>query len=234
MVVTKVQLDNLETSTGSLFDCVADLRGYIRQTVRSQQNKASSPRISIDPDRLMAAMMVLGTMWVAFFVWVYIDPPTGAGFVMMAAIFALIMQLAPPAKASLQFMAWGIGASFAGALYVFVMPHLSGYAELAALIFVANFAMYYLFGEPQLTLPRMLCMASFSILLMVDNQQTYSFSQWGGMTNAFAQSQNWSQYDGLSFWFYGTNSGTPNLRLEIKEDGFALNKALPTAMPLKA
>jgi uncharacterized membrane protein YccC len=178
VVVTKVQLENLETLTGSLFDRVAYLRGYIRQTVGSQQDKASVTRLSIDPDRLMAAMMVLGTMWVAFFIWVYIDPPTGAGFVMMAAIFALIMQLAPPAKASLQFMAWGLGASFAGALYVFVMPHLSGYAELAALIFAANFAMYYLFAEPQLTLPRMLCMASFSILLMVDNQQTYSFSQW--------------------------------------------------------
>jgi uncharacterized membrane protein YccC len=181
VVVTKVQLDTLETLSRSLFDCVADIRGYTRQAAKPAADTTRRGGLAIDPDRLRAVVLVVVTQWIAFFLWVYINPPTGAGFVMMAAIFALIMQLAPPAKASLQYLAWGSGAAFAGVLYVFVMPHLSGYAELAVLIFAANFAMYYLLGEPRQTLPRMLCMASFSILLMVDNQESYSFTQYAAL-----------------------------------------------------
>jgi hypothetical protein len=56
------------------------------------------------------------------------------------------------------------------------MPHLSSFAELAVLIFAANFAIYYLLGKPEQMLARMLGAASFAVCLIIDNQQTYSFS----------------------------------------------------------
>ena len=46
----------------------------------------------------------------------------------MAGIFALIIAMVPPASPSLLFLSWGGGAAFAGVLYIFVMPHLSGFA----------------------------------------------------------------------------------------------------------
>ena len=58
------------------------------------------------------------------------------------------------------------------------MPHLSSFAELAALIFAANFAIYYLFANPQQILARMLGGAAFAVCLIIDNQQTYSFSSY--------------------------------------------------------
>jgi hypothetical protein len=58
------------------------------------------------------------------------------------------------------------------------MPHLSGFAELATLIFTANFAIYYIFWKPQQTLARFLGTAAFAVCLIIDNQQTYSFSSY--------------------------------------------------------
>jgi hypothetical protein len=46
------------------------------------------------------------------------------------------------------------------------------------LIFGANFAIYYLFGKPQQLLARMLGTASFAVCLIIDNQQSYSFSSY--------------------------------------------------------
>jgi uncharacterized membrane protein YccC len=181
VVVTRTQLENLERLSQSLFDCLADIRGDTRRAAEPLPDTTVRRGLAIDPDRFTAAITVMITLCVAFLLWVYINPPTGAGFAMMAAIFALIMQLAPAAKVSLQYLAWGSGAAFAGVLYVFVMPHLSSFTELAVLIFAANFAMYYILGEPRQTLARMLCMASFCILLTVDNQQSYSFSQYANL-----------------------------------------------------
>jgi beta-glucanase (GH16 family) len=48
---------------------------------------------------------------------------------------------------------------------------------------------------------------------------TSNIESWGGFTDAFRDGdawgkQDWSRYDGLRFWFYGTNSGKP-IQIEI-------------------
>lgn len=182
VTVTGAHLENIERLTGSLFECVENIRGYGSQAAKPATKTTPRGGLAIDPDRLRAVGVVLATQWSAFFLWVYINPPTGAGFVMMTTIIALIMQLAPPAKAPMQYFAWGSGAALAGIMYVFVMPHLSSFGQLAVLIFAANAVMYYIFGEPRLTLLRMLCMASFAVLLMIDNQQSYSFTTYTTLT----------------------------------------------------
>jgi hypothetical protein len=86
--------------------------------------------------------------------------------------------MVPPASPSLLFLSWGGGAAFAGVLYIFVMPHLSGFGALAMLIFGAFFAIQYLLGAPRQALARIFAMVSFLILISIDNQQTYSFSDY--------------------------------------------------------
>ncbi|CAG0937099.1 beta-glucosidase [Thermoflexales bacterium] len=50
-------------------------------------------------------------------------------------------------------------------------------------------------------------------------KMTSNIENWGGFTNAFKDDQSWghqdwSRYDGLRFWFYGTNSGQ-QIQIEI-------------------
>ena len=140
--------------------------------------KPARRSLAIDPDRFRAVIRVLVTLWLAFFLWVYVNPPGHSAFPLMAGIFALIIVMVPPASPSLLFLSWGGGAAFAGVLYIFVMPRLSDFAELAMLIFGAFFAIQYLLGAPRQALARIFAMVSFLILISIDNQQTYSFSDY--------------------------------------------------------
>ena len=75
------------------------------------------------------------------------------------------------------------GCAFAGVLYVFVMPHLSGYSELGLMMFLATFAIYYLFAEPRQALAKMGAIIPFVVLISVQNEQTYDFA---GYANSVA------------------------------------------------
>jgi uncharacterized membrane protein YccC len=178
VVVIQAQLEALEHLSRSLYDCISDIRGYARQAAESATQMPRRSGLTIDPDRLTAVIRVVVTMWIGFLIWVYIDPPGEALFAMMAPIFALIIAMVPQASGSLLFLSWGGGSVFAGVLYVFVMPHLSGFGELAGLIFGAVFVMHYLLGKPRQTVARLFSLASFLILIGIDNQQSYSFSQY--------------------------------------------------------
>ena len=178
VVVTQIQLENLERLSRSLFDCVADIRGYTRRTAVPAVEPARRWTLAIDPDRFRAVIRVLLTLWLAFLLWVYVNPPGHSAYVMMAGIFALIIANVPQVRPSLLFLTWGGGIAFGGVLYIFVMPHLTGFVELAALIFAAFFVMHYLLGEPRHLVARMFTMASFLIVISIDNQQTYSFSDY--------------------------------------------------------
>jgi len=174
MAVTQTQLANLERLSRSQFDCIADIRGYARQASAPDAEPAPERRLSIDPDRFRAVARVLVTLWLAFFLWVYFDPPGHSLFPMMAGIFALIIAMVPQANVSLLFLTWGGGIAFAGVLYILVMPHLSGFGQLSVMIFGAFFVMQYLLSENPAA--RMFTMGSFLVLINIDNQQTYSFA----------------------------------------------------------
>jgi uncharacterized membrane protein YccC len=180
--VTLARLNNIERLTRSLFECLADIRGYKRQGTEPdpQTTRCSGP--TFDPDRFRPIFTVVATFWVGVFVWIYVNPPGGQGVVLLAAVNALVYVLvytkAPYISALDWLLWWGFGTFLAGLLYFLVMPHLSGFLELAALIFTANFAIYYLLGKPQQMLARMLGAAAFAVCLIIDNQQTYSFSRY--------------------------------------------------------
>ena len=180
VVVTRTQLENLERLSRSLFDCVADIRGYARQAGAPAAEPTRRRGWAIDPDRFAAVVRVIVTLWLGFFLWVYVDPPGHAMFPMMTAIFAIVIVMTPQASPASLFLSWGAGAAFAGVLYIFVMPHLSGFAELAILIFGAFFAIQYLLSEQLLA--RVFTQAGFLVLISIDNQQTYSFSAYANAT----------------------------------------------------
>ena len=180
--VTLARLKNIERLTRSMFECLADIRGYKRQGTEpdSQTKRRSGP--TFDPDRFRPIIIVVSTLWVGFFLQCPPRRSLGPGVVLLAAVNALVYVLvytkAPYISALDWLQWWGFGTALAGVLYFLVMPHLSGFGQLAVLIFAANFGIYYLFGKPQQMLARMLGAAAFAVCLIIDNQQTYSFSRY--------------------------------------------------------
>ncbi|MBT8363338.1 MAG: FUSC family protein [Deltaproteobacteria bacterium] len=175
VALTKAQIDRLEDLSRSLFDCVQDITGFARHTGKHRPTEKRTIGLTLDPDRLAAALQVMITLWIAFFIWVYIDPPGHALFVFLTTVFALIsvmMRL----RVSMMFWPFFYDSAFAGILYVFVMPHLSGYAELGLLLFGVTFGYYYLFWQPQQALIKMTGVVCFLLHTSIQNQQSYSFA----------------------------------------------------------
>ncbi len=175
VAVTKTQLDRLEMLSSALFDCVRDIKGDGRQSPRPVAQDTRAGSFGIDPDRLIAALRTMATLWAAFLIWVYIDPPGHETLVEFATIVAMGAAMAHLSPRSL-FTPYIVLTLLAGVLYVFVMPHLSGYTQLGVMIFGAIFAIYYLFWQPRQGLAKSIGAAMFLNVIGVQNQQTYSFA----------------------------------------------------------
>jgi len=177
LAVTKNQLDHLEMLSRGLFDCVS----YIKKNGRQSQPSKPVPQdtraggFGLDPDRFQAAVRAMATLWAAFLIWIYIDPPGHESFVLFATIVAMGAAMAHLNPMTL-FRPFIVLTLLAGVLYVFVMPHLSGYAQLGMMIFVTIFAVYYLFWQPRQGLAKSIGAAMFLNVIGVQNQQTYSFA----------------------------------------------------------
>jgi uncharacterized membrane protein YccC len=182
VAVTKTHLENLEALARSLFDCVRDIRGYGSRTSALAPEKTYGTGLFLDPDRVAAAVRVTAGMWLAFLIWVYIDPPGHSGLVSFAVALGLGFALAPQLAVYTTFPAVALSCAWAGVLYIFVMPHLSGFAELSAMIFGSTFAIAYLFWEPRQALARAFGLAFFAVLTSIVNQQSYSFSSYANST----------------------------------------------------
>ena len=182
LAVTKIQLNRLEVLSRSQFDCVQDIKGFSRQFSKPSPGEAPRDGLALDPDRIGAVLRVLSCMWLAFLIWVYVDPPGHTGFVVMAVSLGIGLARFPQLPVSKTFLPALLSCAFAGVVYIFVMPHLSGYLQLGLMIFAVTFGIGYLFHTPQQGLSRAFGLALFAVLTSIANQQTYNFASFASST----------------------------------------------------
>jgi uncharacterized membrane protein YccC len=179
LAVTKTQLDQLETLTRSLFDCVQDIKGFASQREPSRRIEREPQGPVFDLDRFADALRVMAAQWIGFLLWVYIDPPGHAIFVFLTAQWTLGVVLVR-ANPSALLPGFVLGIVLGGVVYVFVMPHLSGYFELGLMLFGVTFGGFYLLSG----VTRLTSMAIFHILISIQNQQTYDFASYANTSAA--------------------------------------------------
>ena len=156
----KSQIEKIDALTRAVLTGISTIKGYAHEPVTI--SKQTRPRfdLAVDPDRMLAVFRVVTTLWVAFLIWVYVDPPGHAGFVQLAAIGAMAAAMMPQARPISMVLPLAYGCVFAGIVYVFVMPQLSGFAQLAIMLFGVTFGIYYLFSEPRQGLAKLGAMIS--------------------------------------------------------------------------
>ncbi len=175
--VTKGHLERLETLSRSLFECVRDLRDFGGPPTEAMQDATSHRPLTLDQDRLLGVVSVLATLWIAFLIWVYVDPPGHASFVMLSTVYVMVIVRSGAPALDMAF--WqAIGALLGGIPHFFIMPHLSGYGELGLMIFGTTFAIGYLLSEPRHMAPKMGLLVNFVQVISVQNQQTYDFQSY--------------------------------------------------------
>ncbi len=174
--VLRAQMQQLEKLTRSLFDSVGAIKGFGKSVPPVAQLRKPKAVFWPDPDRLVNTCRFMVVLWVAFLALIYVaDIPGGAGFVTMCGALGLALVNMPQIPVSKLFKPAAASVSFAGALYIFVMPQLSSFFGLGLLIFAVTFAICYLFAAPQQGLGRALGLAMFVTVASISNQQTYSF-----------------------------------------------------------
>jgi uncharacterized membrane protein YccC len=176
LAVTRSRLQYLERLTRSLFDSLSDIKGFGQSVSKADTAPRPRNRCVPDPDRMMCAIRVIFSIWLAYLGLIYInDFPGGAGFVSMAVIFAMAMATMPQLPVSLLFVPAAGSVLFAGLVHIFIMPQLSSFLGLGLLIFAVTFAICYIFATPRQALGRALGLAMFVRIASISNEQTYSF-----------------------------------------------------------
>lgn len=181
------RLLEIDSLTRSLFDCASALKGFGGEHAVSRSSREMAKWLVPDPDRALSALRIVVVMWLAFFAYVYVDGlPGGSTVVTMGAPFGMILAGMPQLRVSKLIVPVAIGALVGSAAHIFVMPHLSGFAQLGLMIFVITFAFCYLFAEPRQALGRAFGLALFVVIASVSNEQQYSFLKVATVVLTFA------------------------------------------------
>ena len=170
------QLAHIDNLTLRLFETISDIRGYGRAKVPARTSAPMLPPRAIDLDRLAATVRQSAALWLTLLSAIYVPAfPNTVGVVALANAFAMFLSTVPHVQSGVLFLPVLFGSASGGLLYIFLMPHLSGFVELAAMIFAVTFLISYVFHRPQDTVIKLVGLTLVIILIGVDNQQSYNF-----------------------------------------------------------
>ena len=177
LALARSQLESLEALTRSLCATIADIKG---QAVSAPPSSAPAPargRWLPDRDRLAAAVQVMVGLWAAYLIWLYLEVPGGVTIVILAGSLGMGLAAYPQLPIKIVYKPAAVAVAFSAGVYIFVLPRLSGFTELAVVIFGVTFAIAYLFHQPRQIIGRTLGLMMFATLTGISNEQTYSVLQ---------------------------------------------------------
>ena len=176
--VIKAQLEKLEEVSLALFDCVAKIRRFERPADAHDDHHghgAGGHGFALDPFRLKTSFAFIASVWVAFFLWVYVyDMPRGSLFVCFVVITGSISMYRPEANQLVYGVGWLVGGIAAGPCYVFIMQHLSGHLQFSIMVLIGVFVLQYALWPHAHPIARIFVTIGFTILLDAENHQSYS------------------------------------------------------------
>ncbi len=125
-------------------DCLLFDRGRCPATVASQQKPAF---IWLDLETIKTAIRAFITFWVATAIWINFNPPGGFMFVTLCTVLVPLASYTAVTP-KLLFALFTLGFLFALPAYIFLLPQLTHWLELAAFLFAYAFIGFYVFQGP--------------------------------------------------------------------------------------
>ena len=175
--VARDRLEHLERTTRALFATLDEIRGIGPPVAAPAAVHEPSRFLVLDRDRLIEALRVAASAWLVFLAAVYIPGmPGGLGTVATAVVIqaSITSPLMPNANVKAMLGPVLVGAVFAFPVYMFVMPALTDFYQLALVLFTVAFAIDYVWHEPRQGLSRSIILLLFMSLINVHSQQQYS------------------------------------------------------------
>lgn len=170
------QMSRVDRLTASLFANMAAAVGLGESRVRAASAAVEPPTPVFDPDRFLYAMRAFIGFWSVYLLVIFVPGVPGPSiFVCVANSLGLALAMMPQVAPTLAQGPVIRSVIFAGALYMLVLPHLSGYGELATVLFLVVFAIAYRFPLEKAPLDRPIWLAALLMCTAVSNDQSYSF-----------------------------------------------------------
>jgi uncharacterized membrane protein YccC len=173
--VSRHRLMHVEAVTRELFATVRVISGLEHHEAAAGFRRPEA-RFTLDRDQLGQALRVAASAWLAFLVIIYI-PDVPGELATLGIITRIVVADTKFAWIPVQALIWPTFAAILVAfpIYVFLVPALSSYAQLAVLLFAFVFVVDYAFHNPKQMLWRILFLFLFMLLINLTNVQTYSF-----------------------------------------------------------
>ena len=181
--MTRSELERLDELVKGISDCVREIEGYEPERPETEAPAGVSWARGplglppVDRDRIRGAFMVTVSMWVSFLIWIYVNPPGHLGWFQFVPSLALLAVQIPFVRPSF-IKPFGFAYLVGLTAYVFVMPQLSVFWQLALLLFAFSFVAAYFFKG---IVRAAIFLAMFN-MLGIQNAQTYDFA---AMANTF-------------------------------------------------
>jgi hypothetical protein len=174
--VARSELEALGVQTETMLECLRDIGGVQQAelvdpgAVDDKEPRGPFGLPPLDHDQLRAGIITVISMWVGALLWIYVNPPGHVSWFQFIPNLTLAALRTPHVRFfPLKMFAYSYVVGMV--VYVFLMPHLSGFAELGTLIFAFSFLTVYYFPK----LSPILFMAMFT-MFGISNQQTYDFA----------------------------------------------------------
>jgi uncharacterized membrane protein YccC len=141
-VLTKIQ-DILVDLNSALESMLFDRGNF----VAGREPRGKPTFIWRDLENVKTAARMFLTFWLATAVWITVNPPLGFTFVALCAVLVLLVSYTPVTP-KLLIILFTIGFACALPAYVFLLPHMTHWLELAAFMFTYAFLGFYVFQGP--------------------------------------------------------------------------------------
>jgi uncharacterized membrane protein YccC len=182
VTVQRDRLEQVDSVTRALFDAVCGIRDFQYGAEEASARGPGSPArlpvapFSLDRDHLDEALRVALSTWLMFLAVVYIPGvPAGLGALGIATRIALADSAMPSVSVTALVVPVIIAMAGAFPFYIFLLPQLSTFPQLAVALSFVVFAIVYVFHEPRQALMRTLLAYLFFSMIGVTNEQSYSF-----------------------------------------------------------
>ena len=103
--------------------------------------------IWLDRENFKTAIRVFTSFWLATALWLHFNPPGGFMFVTLSTALVVLVSYTPIAP-KLLYILFTLGFLFAVPAYLFLLPQMSHWLELAAFLFTYAFIGFYVFAGP--------------------------------------------------------------------------------------
>ncbi len=174
--VYRTHLQTIDALTRDLFETVADIRNFARTRVIPSRDVVPLPPSALDPENLASIARWFTGLWLTLLISIYVpDLPDTATFIALTNSILMALCIMPQAPIAVAFLPYAFGFTLGAAINVLVMPHLTGFASLAVVIFAAVFLICYLFSRPTQIVGKFAALGLLVMQLGISNEQTYNF-----------------------------------------------------------